>query len=180
MNFLEVMQSYFRGEKLEALYFILPIGLLLIALGIVALRAEKGGFAWGVAIPCFVFGALLLVTGATVGFRTSAQVAALQKSYAQSPGAMAGPELKRMEKVNKNFRFTFYAFGAVALLGLLLHYLVPADWARGLGAVLILGAAIGLLIDGFAERRAEPYTEALRSLPLQSGPSGDTSLPRPE
>ncbi len=33
-----------------------------------------------------------------------------------------------------------------------------------LGPALILVGAIGFLIDGFAERRAQPYTDALESL----------------
>lgn len=47
MNFTPIMQSYFRGEKLEALFFIIPAG---VALGVVALRAERGAFAWGIAV----------------------------------------------------------------------------------------------------------------------------------
>ena len=72
-----------------------------------------------------------------------------------------------MQKVNANFRLTLYAFGALAAIGLGLHYLVTTDWARGLGAVLILVGAVGLLIDGFAERRAAPYTKALQSIAEQ-------------
>ncbi|MCB1139687.1 MAG: hypothetical protein KDK23_13065 [Leptospiraceae bacterium] len=163
MDFIQILEDYFRGEKLEAAFFIMPVGLVLIGFGIVALKAETGGFAWGVAAPCFLFGLILLITGATVAFRTNAQVEDLKQKFEQSPAAMASAELPRMEKVNRNFRMTFYAFGGIALMGLILHYL-GMDWARGLGAVLILAAALGLLIDGFAERRAEPYTKALESI----------------
>jgi hypothetical protein len=37
MDFLEIMQTYFRGEKLEAALFFAPAGLALAALGIAAL-----------------------------------------------------------------------------------------------------------------------------------------------
>jgi len=56
MSFIEIMHTYFRSEKLEAFWFILPVGILLFIFGIVALKAERGGFAWGVAIPCLIFG----------------------------------------------------------------------------------------------------------------------------
>lgn len=171
MNFMEILHTYFRGEKLEALWFILPAGVLLVVLGLVALKAEKGGFAWGVAVPCFLFGAILIVTGATVGFRTDRQVAELEQAYQDSPAEMVRAELPRMQKVNANFRATFYLFGVIALVGLLVHYLVPADWGRAFGAVLILGGAVGLLIDGFAERRAVPYTQALEHVARHTAPA---------
>jgi hypothetical protein len=38
MSFVEIMQIYFRGEKLEAFWFILPIDIFLIILGIVTLK----------------------------------------------------------------------------------------------------------------------------------------------
>jgi hypothetical protein len=168
MSFLEIMQTYFRGEKLEALFFILPIGLALIAFGLVAFKAEHGGFAWGVAVPAILFGLILAGTGIGVGARTSGQVSQLERGFSEAPAAMVKEELPRMQKVNKNFRTTFYVMGLLAAIGLALHYLIGADWSRGLGAVLILVGALGLLIDGFAERRAEPYTKALEEIAAQN------------
>lgn len=72
-----------------------------------------------------------------------------------------------MEKVNANFRFTFYALGVLVAVGLALVLLVHTDWARGLGPALILAGAIGFFIDGFAERRAVPYTVALENVAEQ-------------
>jgi len=169
MSFHEVMQTYFRGEKLEALFFILPVGVLLITLGVVALKAERGGYAWGIAVPSLIFGLVLIGTGIGVGMRTSGQVAELEQSFTKTPASMVKKELPRMQKVNANFRTTFYMFGVLAAVGLALHYL-NAGWGRGLGAVLILVGAIGLLVDGFAERRAEPYTAALEQLAARHPP----------
>ena len=167
MTFLDIMYTYFRGEKLEAFWFILPIGILFIIFGVVALKAERGGFAWGIAIPCFLVGIIFIGTGAGVGFRTARQVADLERGFKEQPAQMIKKELPRMEKVNTNFRMTFFIFGAVVALGLLIHYLGGPECGRGLGAVLILAGAIGLLIDGFAERRAVPYTTALEEMALQ-------------
>lgn len=66
MQFLEIMHTSFRGEKLEAALFIAPAGLALAALGVAALRAETGSFAWSVAIPCFLFALVLLRYAAAV------------------------------------------------------------------------------------------------------------------
>ncbi len=167
MSFLDVMQTYFQGEKLEAVFFILPIGLLLAAFGVVALKVERGGFAWGIAIPCFLCGLIFIGVGAGIGWRTDGQVAEIKKGFEQAPATMLETELPRMQKVNANFKSTFVALGVAAAIGLALIFLVRTDWAQGLGSALILAGAIGFMIDGFAERRARPYTSALVELAEQ-------------
>lgn len=164
MSFIEIMHTYFRGEKLEALWFILPAGILLVILGGVTVKAERGGFAWGVAIPCLLFGLILIGTGIGVGTRTNGQVAEIEQIFQENPAAMVQKELPRMEKVNSNFKLTFTVFGALVAVGLIIHYFGGPNWGRGVGAALILISAIGLLVDGFAERRAEPYTAALEEI----------------
>ena len=167
MNFIEVMHTYFRGEKMEAWFFILPAGIILLILAATALKAEQGAYAWSIAIPFILFGLVLAGTGIGVGSRTNSQVAQIEQQYEQSPVELATSELERMEKVNKNFRTTFYAFGGLIVLGLLLHYFAGVNFGRGLGTALILVSAIGLLVDGFAERRAEPYTQMLQQIAKQ-------------
>lgn len=164
MSFIEIMHTYFRGEKLEALFYILPIGLLLVFAGITALKAEKGGFAWGIAMPFILFGLVLVGMGIGIGVRTNGQVAALEKAYIENPDVMVRTELPRMEKVNANFKLTFIVFGLLSAAGLFIHYLGGMNWGRGIGAAFILIGALGLLIDGFAERRAIPYTKALHEI----------------
>ena len=56
MGFEELMQAYFRGEKLEAMLFIVPIGVVLLVFAAVAIKVEKPAFACGVAVPCILFG----------------------------------------------------------------------------------------------------------------------------
>ena len=81
MSFIEIMHTYFQGEKMEAIFFILPIGILLIAFGILALKVERGGYAWGVAVPCIICGLILAGTGAGIGIRTSGQIAEITKNW---------------------------------------------------------------------------------------------------
>lgn len=161
MTFIDVMHTYFRGEKVEALWFIALTGILLVIFGLATLKAERGGYGWGVAVPAILFGLVLIGVGTGVGLRTDRQVAEIERSFYQNPSVLAQKELSRMEQVNANFRVTFYALGILATMGLFFHYLAGPEWGRGLGSTLILLGAIGLLIDGFAERRAEPYTAAL-------------------
>ncbi|AEG71173.1 hypothetical protein [Ralstonia solanacearum] len=178
MPFIDVMHTYFRGEKIEALFFIATTGLALVIFGITALKVERGGYAWGVGIPSILFGLVLIGVGAGVGLRTDKQVAELERSFQRSPAALVQGELPRMEKVNATFRTTYYVLGLVSALGLFIHYLGGPGWGRGLGSTLILLGAIGLLIDGFAQRRAEPYMAAL--IQLDAGQQhANTSAGRP-
>jgi hypothetical protein len=69
---------------------------------------------------------------------------------------------------------TFMFFGVLAAAGLGVHYIGGPNWGRGLGAALILISAIGLLVDGFAEHRAIPYTRALEEIAgTQASETGD-------
>lgn len=164
MPFIDAMHAYFRGEKIEAIFFIATTGVALLLFGFTALKAERGGYAWGVATPSILFGFVLVGVGAGVGLRTDRQVDEIERSFHQSPSALVKQELPRMEKVNANFRVTYYVLGLLVAVGLLIHYVGGSGWGRGLGSTLVLLGAIGLLIDGFAERRAAPYMAALIQL----------------
>ena len=52
-----------------------------------------------------------------------------------------------------------------------------SGWAQGLGSALILVSALGFMIDGFAGRRAQPYTKALEALAAEHGTTTDESPP---
>ena len=43
----------------------------------------------------------------------------------------------------------------------MLRFATRGDLTQGLGIALVFFAGVGLLIDGFAERRTHPYTAAL-------------------
>ncbi len=167
MPFLEIMHAYFRGERVEALCFIVPIGVAMLAFAAATLRSERGGFAWGLAVPLVVFGLFAIGVGAAVGLRTAAQVAGIESGFQDDPSAMLANELPRMEKVNSNWPTYIGMWTALVLLGLGLRFGLKADWAHGVGPAFILIGAMGFLIDGFAERRARPYTQALEALALE-------------
>jgi len=169
MDFLTVMQTYFRGEKIEAALFIAPAGLLLIALAIGAWRSETGGFMWGAVIPALIFGLMLTGTGIGIAGRTAGQVAALEAGFTADVVAMLQTEVPRMQKVMLNFATTQIAFGVIALVGLVLSFGLRSDWAVSSGAVLVAVGGAVLLIDFFAERRAHPYVAALEALAVENG-----------
>ena len=75
------------------------------------LKAERGGLAWGIAIPSILFGLVLAATSIRVGARTNGQVAELSRGYQEAPAEMVQSELPPMQKVNTNSRLTSFASG---------------------------------------------------------------------
>ncbi len=169
MTFLEQLQAYFRGERIEALFFIAPAAVILFILAGAALKSEGGPFGIGLAVPLVLFGLVALGTGLAVGFRTPSQVAAIEAELAANPKAMLEKELPRMRKVNANWPMLLGTWAALVVIGLGLRFGLKSDWAHGVGPGLILVGAAGFLIDGFAERRSRPYTAALEVLATQHG-----------
>jgi len=164
MNIVDVMTDYLRGEKLEALIFILPMGLASIVFGAWLLTDAKESFFRGVAAPFLVLGLALMITGATVGFRTPAQVERLTAAFVAQPEATRVEEQARMEKVNGAWSTYLTVWATFAIVGLLLRFALQNEFARGVGTALVFFAGVGLLIDGFAERRAHPYSKALETV----------------
>ena len=173
MDFLSVMQTYFRGERIEAALFIAPVGLLLIGIAIGAWRSESGAFMWGAIVPAAIFGLMLTGTGIGIAARTAGQIEALEVGFATDIVTMLEAELPRMQKVMLNFSLTQSIFGAIALVGLALRFGLRSDWAVSAGAVLVAVGGVVLLIDCFAERRARPYVAALETLAVEHGVSQD-------
>lgn len=165
MNIVDVMTDYLRGEKLEALIFILPLGLVSIVFGAWLMTDTKEAFFRGMAWPFVVLGLALTFTGATVSFRTPAQVERLTAAFVAEPEKTRAEEQARMDKVNKAWATYLTAWATFAVVGLVLRFALKNEFARGIGIALVFFGGVGLLIDGFAERRAHPYTKALE-LPL--------------
>ena len=164
MKFIETMLPYFQGEKMEALVFILPIGLLCMVFGGWLLSEGQPGFTRGVALPFITMGLVISIIGATVGFRTPAQVVEIQQAYSANQTEAIQAERIRMEKVNKAWGWYLGFWIVFIILGLGLRLLNQSDFWRGFGIALVFFAGVGLMIDGFAERRARNYSNAINEM----------------
>lgn len=162
MNLTLVVNEYFQGEKVESLIFILSLGLLCIVFS-TWLVAEGGDFFKGVAIPFMVMGLVMVIVGGVVGFRTPSQVNKLETSLVSQKEATIKAELVRMEKVNNAWPKYLAIWIAFGIIGLVLRIATNSDLIQGLGIALVFFSGVTLLIDGFAERRAIRYTNALQA-----------------
>lgn len=163
---LDALQWYFHGEKIEALVFILPIGLLSLVFGAWLWSDSTGGFMRGVAVPFLAMGLLMGTVGAVVGYRTPAQVAQIEQSLKQSPDsarATVQAESARMARVDAAWKIYLGMWALMGVVGLGLRFATSSGFAQGLGIALVFFSGVGLLVDGFAERRTHPYTAALQA-----------------
>lgn len=172
---LEAMQIYFQGEKIEALVFILPVGLLSIVFGAWLWSDGGPGFARGVAIPFLAMGLLMTTVGAVVGYRTPDQVERLHMGLQQAPQATAAAESKRMAKVDAAWKYYLVLWAAFGVIGLALRFLSAQASLQGLGMALVFHAGVGLMVDGFAERRTHPYMAALAALAPHGTAAAETA-----
>lgn len=166
---LHALQHYFQGEKTEALVFILPIGLLSLVFGAWLWTDSLGGFMRGVAIPFLVMGQLMGTVGAVVGYRTPAQAAQLAQALQQSPESAQSTvqaESARMAKVDSAWNIYLVIWGLMGVIGLGLRFATNGGFTQGLGIALVFFCGVGLLVDGFAERRTHPYMTVLKTAGL--------------
>jgi hypothetical protein len=168
LELLEAIDLYFQGEKIEALVFILPIGLLSLVFSAWLFTDGPSGFARGVAIPFLLMGLLMTTVGGVVGYRTPGQVAQLQQGMQTDPQAALTVESQRMQKVNAAWSKYLVLWAVMGVMGLGLRFAAGGDFSQGLGIALVLFAGVGLMVDGFAERRAHAYESVLQGVPAPS------------
>lgn len=161
MALMNAIHIYFQGEKIEALLFILPLGLLSLVFGLWLITDNPDGFAKGVAIPFLAMGLLMGTVGSVVGYRTPSQVSSVVQVMSSDLQAGVQAETSRMTKVNNAWHVYLVIWGLMGVAGLVLRFAISADFYQGLGIALVFFAGVGLMIDGFAERRTHPYVKAL-------------------
>lgn len=156
-----MLNEYFGGEKIEALVFILSLGLLTLVFSL-WLLTEGGSFAKGVATPLLVFGLIAVTVGGVVGFRTPSQLRSLEQGMVSQKEQTLKSEIIRMEKVNQAWPIYLAVWLALGVIGLGLRLFIRDDFFQGMGISLVFFSGVTLLIDGFAERRALKYSDFLK------------------
>jgi membrane protein implicated in regulation of membrane protease activity len=69
-----------------------------------------------------------------------------------------------MEKVNNAWRWYLAIWVVFAIVGLGLRLLTTSSFLSGFGIALVFFAGVGLMIDGFADRRAQIYSIGIGEL----------------
>jgi hypothetical protein len=158
------IEKYFMAEKNESLLF-LVLGLVAIGLAFICYLLLKTSFYRGAALALLIIGLIQAVVGYAVYSRSDDQRISNVYAYDMDPQKLKQEELPRMQKVNRNFvvyRWTEILCCVAAVCLVIFHRSNPAgSFWLGLGIALGLQAAIMLLADHFAEKRARAYTQKL-------------------
>ena len=120
--------------------------------------------AHGAAFPLMGIGLLQLALGVGLFVRTPGQVAALAEQLHREPTAFAAGERARMARVNRGFRWYRPVEQAILIGGagcVLLGGLNHSDVLLGVGLGTFLEAARMLVLDHFADARADVYARRL-------------------
>ncbi len=155
--------KYFLAEKSESLFFIL-LGIVAIGVAVYGLVFQKTAFVVGAAIPMVLVGLIQLVVGTSVYVRSDKDIARVSQMMQQERTKIVTEELPRMQVVNKNFDIYKTIEIVLLITGLLLlafFYNQANSFWLGLGITLSIESAIMLVLDFFAERRADIYTALL-------------------
>ena len=160
------IEKYFFAEKQESLVF-LVIGVVAVLIAATFYFLLKNNLYKGAAIPLLIIGIIQVIVGYTVYGRTDGQRIDNVYAFDMNPGKLKNEELPRMEKVSRDFviyRWLEIAFIAAGMV--LIFYFrrnIERSFWLGFGLALALQAAIMLVADHFAEKRATVYTTQLRN-----------------
>lgn len=151
--------QYFLAEKYEALLFI-AAGAAAIGLAIVLQRRRSS--LRGMVIPLVAIALIQLVVGATVVWRSDAQIAQLQQLHRQDRAEFRAAEAPRMKTVIANFeRYKTIEMGLLALGMAIVVLLRKREFWFAFGLGLVLQAGFMLVLDHFAQTRAHDYFKAV-------------------
>ncbi len=159
------IEKYFAAEKAESVVFILW-GVAAIIIGLILLIWFRNAFNKGFVIPFGIVAMLHILVGASVFARADNQ--RINNVYAMDmdPASLRNEEVPRMEKVIKSFvvlRWTELSLFIVAVVLIMVYRTQPEKSLYfGIGVGLCIQAAMTLILDFFAEKRAHEYCQGLK------------------
>ena len=162
MEFLNDLQLYFRGEKVEsAVILLISLALLLAAIALIFWVRQP--FTKGLGTVLLLAALIGVSVGGAVFFRTDGQVKELTSAYTSSPSEFADVEGRRMDKVVGSFRAYRFMYILSGIVALGLVSLTRSPEFHGAAVGLFVFAAMGFAIDHYAEERAIWYAEKVHA-----------------
>ena len=115
--------------------------------------------------PLIAIGLIQIAVGGAVLLRTDTQIADLTSTLSREPSVYQTAEQARMKKVTANFKLYKIIEIAILAAGIVLTYFFSNRVGLyGAGIGMILQASVMLILDLFAEHRADRYVEQITAL----------------
>lgn len=154
------MTTYFIDEKWESALFI-AVGAAMIVFSFVLYRADS--LYKAAAVPLVLFALIQIAVGAVIYQRTDNQLSGLYKQAGEQATQYQQEEGARMDKVLSSFKLYRGVEIALLLLGIALCLVFREKMHLYAGGVGLIGqAALMLVLDLVAEKRADIYVASLK------------------
>ncbi len=164
MSLLQEMQLYFKGERNTG-FSLLLLAFLLLFVVFYLWKIYKEPLGFGLMIPLtflilagFLAAPMLVKTSIKRNERFTALLAKNKAGFLKE-------ETTRMQKVNKNWSRLKLLWASFILLSLAVVFFWKKEFGVGLALGVLLFSSTFLILDTFAEKRAERYTHALQQPP---------------
>lgn len=157
------IEQYFNGEKFQCSTGII-ISLLFIALSIFLFRMNIALYK-GMAYTFFTLSTFLIIICIGVVVRSPKDIRRVNQYLKSEKEKIEIVEIPRMEKVINNFKVIKIIEIVLVLFGLIfLLVFSKTDFFKGIAIALILQGLVLFAFDFFAEKRAKPYYQYLKTL----------------
>jgi len=159
-----MVDGYFGAERAESLLFIVA-GLLAVALAAWGVFRVRTPLWRGIALSLTVVAGIQLTVGVTIFLRSPQDAQRMTQALQRDHAHITGHEIPRMQRVMRSFRDYRHIELALIVVGGLLAWRARAgSMARGVGLGLVPQSALMLVLDLFAEARADAYLAWLQAL----------------
>lgn len=165
------MVGYFRGERLGGVGFS-SVGLSSLVAGGLMLRSSAD-FYQGMSYPLLALGGIQLLVGGAVLYTPTPRMRRFRKQIGADPAGYRTGESKRIRGVKLTFKILVIAELAMAAAGAgmaIYGARADKDLIAGIGVGLSVEAALLLLQDSLASRRASRYLDALTDFRVALAP----------
>jgi len=167
MELTQCIQDYFSGEKKSSL-FLLGFSLLMLLLSYIIYKYVDHSVGFGLAASLAFFSGIQILVSLIRYISAQSKASKLQSNVEDK--AEIGEEWQRMKGVAKKFpkvRIVQEIIFGIAFLGIILGL---AKWispiSMGFSMAVLFQAAVLIVYDLFAQRRAEEYERRLRIILL--------------
>ena len=157
------MRDYFAREQRGGIV-LMAMGAPAVALG-ASLLVDTPDLWKGMAYPLLILGGAEFIGGLIFAARAPAQVRALESGFSTQPLATQAGELKRMQRVNRQFFLIQIVEVALMAGGIAMSAAggaIKNDALTGVGLGLAIEGSGLLLFDVFAAARAMRFHDSLR------------------